>query len=68
MLLILLLKLEINPNTKNYEMAFDTSIEKVILTENSNKKIDTFLESKGYYKHYYHAFHPVWGDTLYLKS
>ncbi len=31
-------------------------------------EIDSFLETKGYYKHYYHAFHPVWGDTLYLKN
>jgi len=31
-------------------------------------EIDSLLESKGYYKHYYHAFHPVWGDTLYLKK
>lgn len=32
-----------------------------------DEEIDSFLESKGYYKHYYHAFHPVWGDSLYLK-
>lgn len=30
-------------------------------------EIDTLLESKGYYKHYYHEFHSVWGDSLYLK-
>jgi FkbM family methyltransferase len=31
-------------------------------------EIDTFLESKGYYKNYYHQFHPTWGDSLYLKK
>jgi FkbM family methyltransferase len=31
-------------------------------------EIDTLLESKGYYKHYYHEFHNVWGDSLYLKK
>ena len=31
-------------------------------------EIDTFLESKGYYKNYYHKFHSVWGDSLYLKK
>lgn len=31
-------------------------------------EIDTFLESKGYYKNYYHEFHPTWGDSLYLKK
>jgi len=33
-----------------------------------DNEIDSFLESKGYYKHYYHEFHPVWGDSLYLKK
>ena len=31
-------------------------------------EIDALLESKGYYKHYYHKFHSVWGDSLYLKK
>lgn len=31
------------------------------------EEIDLVLESKGYYKNYYHEFHPVWGDSLYLK-
>lgn len=31
-------------------------------------EIDTLLESKGYYKHHYHEFHSVWGDSLYLKK
>lgn len=33
-----------------------------------DKEIDALLESKGYYKNYYHAFHSVWGDSLYLKK
>lgn len=33
-----------------------------------DSEIDTLMESKGYYKNYYHEFHPVWGDTLYLKK
>jgi FkbM family methyltransferase len=33
-----------------------------------DSEINTLMESKGYYKHYYHEFHPVWGDTLYLKK
>lgn len=36
--------------------------------QKTDEEIDSFLETKGYYKHYYHAFHPVWGDTLYLKN
>lgn len=36
--------------------------------QKTDEEIDTFLESKGYYKRYYHEFHPVWGDTLYLKN
>ena len=31
-------------------------------------EIDALLESKGYYKHYYHEFHSTWGDSLYLKK
>jgi len=31
-------------------------------------EIDALLESKGYYKNYYHQFHNVWGDSLYLKK
>jgi FkbM family methyltransferase len=31
-------------------------------------EIDDYLESKGYYKNYYHEFHSVWGDSLYLKK
>lgn len=31
-------------------------------------EIDALLESKGYDKHYYHEFHNVWGDSLYLKK
>jgi FkbM family methyltransferase len=31
-------------------------------------EIDALLESKGYYKNYYHQFHSVWGDSLYLKK
>lgn len=31
-------------------------------------EIDSLLESKGYNKHYYHEFHPLWGDTLYIKK
>jgi FkbM family methyltransferase len=31
-------------------------------------EINALMESKGYHKHYYHEFHPVWGDTLYLKK
>lgn len=31
-------------------------------------EIDSYLESKGYYKNYYHEFHNVWGDSLYLKK
>ena len=31
-------------------------------------EIDALLEAKGYYKNYYHEFHSVWGDSLYLKK
>ena len=33
-----------------------------------DSEINALMESKGYYKHYYHEFHPVWGDSLYLKK
>lgn len=36
--------------------------------QKTEEEIDSFMESKGYYKHYYHEFHPVWGDSLYLKK
>jgi FkbM family methyltransferase len=36
--------------------------------QKTDSEIDTFLESKGYHKNYYHEFHPVWGDSLYLKK
>lgn len=36
--------------------------------QKTDVEIDQLLESKGYYKNYYHEFHPVWGDTLYLKK
>jgi FkbM family methyltransferase len=31
-------------------------------------EIDVLLESKGYYKNYYHSFHSTWGDSLYFKK
>lgn len=36
--------------------------------QKTEEEIDSFLESKGYYKNYYHEFHPVWGDSLYIKK
>jgi FkbM family methyltransferase len=57
------------------ELIFNASVivietAKVELYE--GQKIDTeinsLMESKGYDKRYYHAFHSVWGDTLYVKK
>ena len=31
-------------------------------------EIDNLLQENGFIKEYYHEFHPVWGDTLYLKK
>ncbi len=31
-------------------------------------EIEDFLKNKGYRKEYYHAFHSVWGDTVYIKN
>jgi len=31
-------------------------------------EIDELMNSKGFKKEYYHAFHSVWGDTLYIKK
>lgn len=31
-------------------------------------EIDKFMTSHGFIKDYYHAFHEVWGDTLYIKE
>jgi len=36
--------------------------------QKTDTEIDVLLESKGYYKNYYHEFHSVWGDSLYLKK
>lgn len=36
--------------------------------QKTDTEIDALLESKGYYKNYYHEFHSVWGDSLYLKK
>lgn len=36
--------------------------------QKTDVEIDKLLELNGYYKHYYHAFHSVWGDSLYLKK
>ena len=36
--------------------------------QKTDVEIDSYLESKGYYKNYYHKFHHVWGDSLYLKK
>lgn len=36
--------------------------------QKTDVEIDALLESKGYYKNYYHEFHSVWGDSLYLKK
>lgn len=49
-------------------IVIETSKIELYEGQKTDEEIDTFLESKGYYKHYYHAFHSVWGDTLYLKS
>lgn len=36
--------------------------------QKTEEEIELFLKRKGYHKHYYHEFHPVWGDTLFLKN
>jgi len=36
--------------------------------QKTTEEIDAFLLTKGYKKEYYHAFHEVWGDSLYIKQ
>jgi FkbM family methyltransferase len=36
--------------------------------QKTDTEIDALLESKGYYKNYYHSFHSKWGDSLYFKK
>ena len=36
--------------------------------QKTTEQIDNFLATKGYKKEYYHAFHEVWGDSLYIKQ
>jgi FkbM family methyltransferase len=36
--------------------------------QKTDTEIDALLESKGYYKNYYHSFHSTWGDSLYFKK
>jgi len=33
-----------------------------------DEEIEKFLINKGYRKEYYHKFHEVWGDTLFVKN
>jgi FkbM family methyltransferase len=33
-----------------------------------DEEIEKFLINKGYRKEYYHRFHEVWGDTLFVKN
>lgn len=33
-----------------------------------DREIEKFLFKHGYRKEYYHAFHEVWGDTLFIKN
>lgn len=33
-----------------------------------DEEIEKFLVNNGYRKEYYHAFHEVWGDTLFVKN
>jgi len=33
-----------------------------------DEEIEKFLINKGYRKEYYHEFHQVWGDTLFVKN
>lgn len=33
-----------------------------------SSEIETLLNNKGYRKEYYHPFHQVWGDTLFVKN
>lgn len=43
---------------------------KVELYENqkTDTEIENFLLTKGFHKEYYHEFHEVWGDTLFIKK
>jgi FkbM family methyltransferase len=36
--------------------------------QQTDTKIEEFLMTKGFIKDYYHAFHSVWGDTLFVKQ
>lgn len=36
--------------------------------QKTDVEIDELLKSNGFIKEYYHEFHSVWGDTLYLKK
>ena len=49
-------------------IVIETSSIELYEGQKNQSEIDSFLESKGYYKKHYHAFHPVWGDTLYFKK
>lgn len=36
--------------------------------QKTDTQIEEFLMSKGYIKDYYHPFHELWGDTLFVKK
>ena len=49
-------------------IVIETATVELYEGQKTDSEIEEFLSSKGYIKDYYHPFHPVWGDTLFVKN
>jgi len=49
-------------------IVIETSKVELYEGQKTDVEIDELLKSNGFIKEYYHEFHSVWGDTLYLKK
>lgn len=49
-------------------IVIETATVELYEGQKTDVEIEKFLSSKGYIKDYYHPFHSVWGDTLFVKE
>ena len=48
-------------------IVIETSKLELYENQKVQSEIDSILLKRNFHKHYYHAFHDAWGDTLYIK-
>ena len=49
-------------------IVIETASVELYENQKTDVEIEEFLSTKGYIKDYYHPFHEVWGDTLFVKK